>query len=314
MVDVSIVIVCMNNLGNLYPCLDSILRYTKVTYEVIVVAFMFSKDNLKRLQIDYPWIKIIISNELRGFSENNNIALREACGKYCFIVNDDTFFHHSVIDILVSTIENLPANVAIVSPVILNKDGSIQRNGKCEYNKFTYLLQLFKLKEWYNKRSKYVNQQGIYKTYNISGACFLIKTDIFRNVGWFDERYYFCPEDIALSTKLNKKGFQCYVNTDARIVHIQGGTWSKIQAATMPAAEKGNFIFYTDGSTWFKYIYILLSKFTHSLSGILWYIKYCMYKDKKSKIKYKAHFNTVQTIANHETPKELFVRLYSQLR
>ena len=185
MVDVSIVIVCMNNLGNLYPCLDSILRYTKVTYEVIVVAFMFSKDNLKRLQIDYPWIKIIISNELRGFSENNNIALREACGKYCFIVNDDTFFHHSVIDILVSTIENLPANVAIVSPVILNKDGSIQRNGKCEYNKFTYLLQLFKLKEWYNKRSKYVNQQGIYKTYNIFSTIKIIINIINNTYNYF---------------------------------------------------------------------------------------------------------------------------------
>lgn len=30
-IDVSIVIVCMNNLKNLYPCLNSIKQYTEVT-------------------------------------------------------------------------------------------------------------------------------------------------------------------------------------------------------------------------------------------------------------------------------------------
>ena len=29
---VSVVIVCMNNLKNLYPCLDSIIKYTNVSY------------------------------------------------------------------------------------------------------------------------------------------------------------------------------------------------------------------------------------------------------------------------------------------
>ena len=32
MIDVSIVIVCMNNLKNLHPCLESIKKYTTVSY------------------------------------------------------------------------------------------------------------------------------------------------------------------------------------------------------------------------------------------------------------------------------------------
>ena len=42
MAKVAIVIVCMNNLKNLIPCLDSIKKYTKIDYEVWVTAYLFS--------------------------------------------------------------------------------------------------------------------------------------------------------------------------------------------------------------------------------------------------------------------------------
>ena len=41
---VSVVIICMNNLGNLYPCLDSIIKHTHVSYEIFVVAFMIFRE------------------------------------------------------------------------------------------------------------------------------------------------------------------------------------------------------------------------------------------------------------------------------
>ena len=50
-IDVSIVIVCMNNLKNLYPCLNSILKNTTVNYEVFVVAFLFSDENKSFVRI-----------------------------------------------------------------------------------------------------------------------------------------------------------------------------------------------------------------------------------------------------------------------
>lgn len=89
--DVSIVIVCMNNLNNLYPCLESIRKYTSVSYEAFVVAYLFSKENLLKVKLDFPWVTFIESNEIRGFSENNNLALKQAKGKYCFVLNDDTY-------------------------------------------------------------------------------------------------------------------------------------------------------------------------------------------------------------------------------
>jgi hypothetical protein len=50
------------------------------TYEIWVVAYLFSPENLAKLRAAYPEANIVESNEIRGFSENNNLALRQANG------------------------------------------------------------------------------------------------------------------------------------------------------------------------------------------------------------------------------------------
>lgn len=309
-IDVSVVIVCMNNLKNLYACLESILNTTTVNYEIIVVAFLFTEENLQKLRSDFPNINIIISNKLRGFSENNNLALRQAQGDFCFVVNDDTYFSDQVIDKLVSDFKQVNNDVAIISPMILNSDGSVQRCGKPKYNLFTYMLYWMKLIKWYENKSKYTNRKGLFQTYNISGACFLIKTDIFRNIGWFDERYYFCPEDIALSTYINDKGYKCYVDSTIKLTHTGGGSWSKTLYATKPAQIKGEIIFYGRKSIFHKIaVRILLLIFLPAYS-LVWKLYYLIKKDTKSNIFSKAYFNGIKAIFSKKTPKELFIQFY----
>ncbi len=310
---VSIVIVCMNNLANLYLCLNSIRKCTSVAIETYVVAFMFSPENLKKLKDDYPWVSIVESNAFRGFSENNNLALRKTVGQYCFVVNDDTYFDQPVIDELAKTMDCLPDDVAIVSPVTLNKDGSVQRNGKPKYGIFTHLLAFLKLLKFYDSHSKYNNKCGIYQSYNITGACFLIRRDVFKNVGWFDERYYFCPEDIALSTKLNKMGYKCFVNADVKITHTGGGTWSKIQSATMPASEKGSYIFFCENNIFKKAIFLCISWFFHFSYGLIWKIKDVLRHSMRSETMYRAHFNTFFSVGSSQTPKQIFIKYYNRI-
>ena len=95
--EVSVIIVSMNNYEVLSRCLDSIRTHTSTSYEVFVVAYLFSPENLQHLRQNYPWAQIIESNEIRGFSANNNLALRKATGKYCFVLNDDTKIESDVI-------------------------------------------------------------------------------------------------------------------------------------------------------------------------------------------------------------------------
>lgn len=313
-ISVSIVIVCMNNLTNLYPCLDSIKKYTTVSYETLVVAYLFSVESLQKLQADYPWITIIESNEIRGFSENNNLALRQAKGEYCFVLNDDTNFDQPVIDQLVKTFKKLPENTAIVSPKTLNQDRSVQCCGRPKYNSFTFLMVHLRILRIYEKVSQYTNKNGIFRTYNILGACFLIKTDVFRSLGWFDEKYFFCPEDIALSTLANERGFKCYINADIELIHYGGGTWSKIQSATMPASVKGCIIFYSRDKLINTVFNICQVIFFRSLYVLYWLIKKNIYNDEKSNTLLEANKNTIAAVFSSKTPKEIFIQFYATLK
>ena len=142
---ISIVIVCMNRMDNLVPCLEGIRAHTGVPYETLVVAYRFSPENLAKAKADFPWVTFIESNEIRGFSENNNLALRQARGQFCFVLNDDTELHEDVIGALVRDFEQLPADAAIVSPRLLNADGSLQLCGRPPYPARYYVLQQWHL-------------------------------------------------------------------------------------------------------------------------------------------------------------------------
>lgn len=313
---VSIVIVCMNNLKNLYPCLDSIKKYTTITYETFVVAYLFSKENLDKLRKDYPWITIIESNEIRGFSENNNLALRQAKGKYCFIVNDDTEMKMPVIDVLISDFEKVKDNVACISPRTIYGDGSPQTCGRPPKTWITLLFSLLHIKKESDYK-QWVNKPGLFKSYNISGAAFLIKTEIFRKIGWFDEYYFFCPEDIKVGTVLNSIGYECWVDADVYIYHYEGGSsrakLNRTQLATTPTEVRGYIHFYTNGYILRRIIVSIVSIFT-IITRLCIYLFKGMFRSKPNNdlIKAKAMLNTLRYSYGNKSPKEIFKTLYEK--
>lgn len=317
-IKVSIVIVCMNNLKNLYPCLESIRKYTHVSYETFVVAYLFTPENLERVKADFPWATFIESNEIRGFSENNNLALRQACGEYCFVVNDDTILREGCIDKLVDAFHQLPDKVAIVSPNVFDGNGKLTVSGNPPIRWYDHLLFFLRLKKRYTG-NRWVMGQGLFQSYNILGAAFMIKTDVFRAVGWFDEYYFFAPEDIALSSLLNRKGYECWVNTDSEIVHLEGMTGGKsvsmIKTATGPAAQKGSIHCYSDGK-W--YLYILLTLIFLSCNTIQMsyhFIEWLYNKDaKRYYVLAVANWHSIKALFSEKKPKELFIEYYTKLK
>lgn len=316
-IDVSIVIVCMNNLKNLYPCLNSIRTYTTVSYETFVVAYLFSKENLEKVKHDFPWVTFIESNEIRGFSENNNLALRKAKGKYCFVVNDDTEMKMSVIDMLVYDFDRCSEQTAIISPELINGYGKVAVCGRPPINWKRKILIFFKL---YNEKkdTKYSNKTGLFKSYNIIGAAFMIKRKLFEQIGWFDEYYFFAPEDLALSTQLNKMGYECYVDEQAKIVHYEGmsgKSLSKIKTATLPAMCKGGLYFYSEGKLHIKIIFGTIYYFYNFLQFIYHSIRALIHKRPNIySILAEGEKNVLTTLFTNKTPKEIFTYYFNKIR
>lgn len=320
MIEVSIVIVCMNNLNNLYTCLKSINRYTKeVSYEIYVVAYLFSRANLLKAKKDFPWATFIESNEIRGFSENNNLALHQVKGKYCFVLNDDTEFKMPVLDMLVKTIRSLPDEVAVLSPRSVFGNGSFQSNGRIVHTPWIYILMSLHLYSEQKALKKLKEKRGVFETGDIVGAFFLIKTELFRRIGFFDEKYFFTPEDIAVSYELRKLGYKCYVDADVEIVHYEGmsggNTVSMIKTATAPAAQKGCLMFYSRGNdllyvllSIISFITLIPSAFLHLAKGLLFE------RPNNDYVLALGNINEMKACFSRLSPKDLFIKYYNKIK
>lgn len=298
---VSIIIVCMNRPDNLRPCLQSIKKNTSAEYEVLVVAYRFDADNLSELRAEFPWVRFIVNNGISGFSENNNLALRQATGDYCFVLNDDTELPGPTIDTLLADFGRLPEDAAIVAPKLLNADGSLQLCGRPEYPPFNYVRQ-----QWHCWREPTDNGRGLFRTFNISGAAFLIKTSIFRELGWFDERYFFTPEDIALSTLARERGYTVWCDSEAAVVHKWRTTASRISPAVRPAAVRGSLIFFSRGSS-LRYLLLALGVWPAEMAKRIKARLLGRYSD------YLTYRNITRSIFTWRSPKELFVRFFNEL-
>ena len=305
---VSIVIVCMNRLANLERCLPSIEKYTTIPHRIYVVAYLFADENLEKLRLGYPYVQIIKSNEIRGFAENNNLALTKVTTPYTFVLNDDTEFTEPVLDNLLHSLEKTK-DATVMSPVLYRGDGSVQFHGRRKYTFPAFLLHHMGIRIPFP--SKYENNSGIYKTYNVSGAAFLIYSDIFEKVGFFDEKFFFCPEDIALSTLLNKKGFHCYVDSSVKIIHYEGISSHKTDLfyATTSAAYLGDS-YYFGTNTIRRSIILMLWMFKVMVFKIL-RVFHCTTHVTDYLYIYK---QVLKSYIKNVTPKVLFIEEYNKVK
>ena len=282
MAQVSVVIVCMGNPAvHLYACLDSLFAQNRTPLDVWVVAYLMQAEHREALAARYPAIHIIESREVRGFAENNNLALRQIDSEYCFVVNDDTLQSMPVVDRLLEDFAKLPENAAVVQPKIVFADGRVQTCGRAPWTAWRYAkhyLHLVKegeteggigsrisghprpdkregptavpigtLRDGRGRSEAEAIRESmppsVVRTYTLNGACFLIKTAVFRKMGWFDERYFFTPEDIALGHALNNAGYSVWVHPEVCITHLAGGSVSAMEQAIKPARVRGSLIF-----------------------------------------------------------------------
>lgn len=302
---VSVVIVSMNRPDILRPCLESLRAFNRTEMEVFVVAYRYTPEHLQALRRDHPDVTVIESSGTRGFSENNNLALRQAAGEYIFIVNDDTVQEMPVVDRLVADLERLPEDVAAVSPKIVLPSGKVQTSGRAPWGMCRYMCHYLHL-VIERRRTRWSGRKGLFRTWTLNGACFLARAEAFRKAGWFDERFFFTPEDIALGHTFNDLGYRVYADADTLIVHLAGGTVGPLEAAIKPARVRGAMLFYAGES---KFRRAILGGFIHAVESLRCF-KYIIvgHKSGRKALMFRTARNVRESVFSSETPKEIFMR------
>ena len=217
---ISIIIVSYNVRYYLVQCIDSVRKAVKgIDAEIIVVDNHSKDDTVPFLRQHCPDIRLIASQRNLGFSRANNMAIREACGQYVLLLNPDTIIGE---DVLSSALDFMDAHPEAggAGVQMLNSDGS--RAPESRRGLPTPWVSMLKMlgcsRRYYMSDLPWDSPQRIEI---ISGAFFLLRRKALDQVGFLDETFFMYGEDIDLSYRLLKGGWQNWY-LPVRILHYKG--------------------------------------------------------------------------------------------
>lgn len=233
--DLSIIIVSYNTKILLGDCLQSIkVSDDKLQKEIIVVDNASTDDSVEMVVSKFPESKIIKNSQNRGFAAANNQGVKKAKGEYILLLNSDTKVKPTSLERLLQLArEN---NTHLASCRLLNPDGTLQPQGG-------FLPRLFNVAAWmlflddipganlfikpYQQRYSAFFQKDQQMGW-VAGTAFLVKQDVYQQLGGLNEKLFMYGEDVEFCLRANKKGIVCQYFHEPEIIHLgQGSGTSK---------------------------------------------------------------------------------------
>ena len=269
MIKLSIVALSYNTKDLTLACLKSVVsqykqKLEKKEFEVIVVDNNSSDNSvaeISNLKSQVSNLIIIQNKENLGFGKGCNLGAKSAKGKYVLFLNSDTQVFDkgflSMIDFL-----DKNSNVAVLGGKLENNDGSIQRSCGKFYNLFNLLIMLLGLERFGFLRS---SPNKIQKVDWVSGACMMVRADIFEKLTGFDEKLFMYMEDMEICFRANKLGFVTYFYPNVKLKHKSLGSSNRTFAIIN--IYKGILYFYSRHKTHLEYLVAKL--FLITKAGIL---------------------------------------------
>jgi GT2 family glycosyltransferase len=219
-VPASIIIPVFNNLELTRNCLESIREHTPPDrYELLVVDNGSSDGTpafLERLAAAGK-IRYIRNETNLGYAKASNQGARAARGNYLVMLNNDTLVTPGWLSTLIEAVEQ-DDNVAIVGAKLLYQDNSVQHAGVA----FSQMGKPYHLYRYFHRDHPAVNKMREFQV--VTGACLLIRTAVFRQVGLYDENFRNGYEDVDLCLRVRQSGYRIVYNPDCVVYHLESMT------------------------------------------------------------------------------------------
>jgi len=227
--ELSIIFVNWNSVNYLRECIASIYEHTRgFAYEIIVVDNASPEGGVDVLKEQFPDIVLIKSAVNLGFAGANNVGFRKSTGKCVLFLNPDTKLLNSAINIMLQRLESLP-DAGIVGCKLLNGDLSVQTSSIMKFpGILNQVLQSEVLRlRWpsfplWNIGPLFSSDPKPAKVEAITGACMMMRREVFEEVGMFSEEYFMYAEDVDLCWKVTRAGVSNYYAGEGNIVHYGG--------------------------------------------------------------------------------------------
>ena len=256
--DITIVIASFKSERKIKSCLNSIDKQAKV----LVIENSNNLNFKENLEKEFSNVECILSGSNIGYGSANNIGLKRVKTRYALILNPDAALHSSALEKFIKTTEKIN-NFAIMAPYIQE-----------EKNKFD---------EIYLRNTQPVQVE------NVKGFAMFLNLSEFKEVGFFDEDFFFYFEEIDLCKRLINQGKKIYLIPEIKIEHGGGVSHDESINTEMELSRNwhwmwSTFNYHKKYKGFFVSFLIILPKMS---SAILKVLVYSLIFNKKKKIYYQ---------------------------
>jgi len=196
--------------------------------EVIVVDNASRDGSVEAIRMAFPDVQVFASERNLGFGAANNLAMRQARGRYFLLLNSDAFVQPGTMRTLIEELKNRP-EVGVAGPKLLNKDGSTQRSCFRYPTPGRAWLENLGVARWFKPRSplgdyrRWAHDETCEVDWAV-GACLLLRRAVFEQVGGFDERFFLYAEETDWQKRIREAGWSIRFTPRAEVTHLGGAS------------------------------------------------------------------------------------------
>ena len=222
---ISIVIVSYNVSKLLDECLQSVARALQgIDGEVFVVDNHSVDKTIAMLKEKHPEVKVIANEENVGFSRANNQAIRLSEAEYVLLLNPDTVVYENTLHGVLDFMDKHPEAGGAGVRMLTREGHRAPESRRSIPTPWVAMLKMLGATRRYYMSHLSWDEPGQIEA--VSGAFFLVRRKALDQVGLLDEDYFMYGEDIDLSYRLLKGGWQnWYLPYD--IIHYKGESTQK---------------------------------------------------------------------------------------
>jgi len=221
----AIVILNWNGRAFLEEFLPSVTSFSKGA-RIIVADNASTDDSIAFLKEYYPDVELVINESNGGFAKGYNDALKSVDSEYFLLLNSDIEVTDGWLEPLEKALENV--EIAGCQPKILAQKRKTHfehagaSGGFIDKNYYPFCRGRI-LSDVEQDEGQYNEQTDIFWA---TGACFLVRSEVYHEMGGFDEDFFAHMEEIDLCWRIKRMGHRIVVVPESTVYHVGGGTLS----------------------------------------------------------------------------------------
>jgi GT2 family glycosyltransferase len=224
-VKVALVILNYNGVRFLEKFLPNVIKYSANDAEIIVADNCSTDGSIDLLNEKFPEVRLIQNNSNGGYATGYNEALKHIESEYYILLNSDIEVTPNWINPVIDLMDK-DRSIAACQPKIL----SYHSKEEFEYagaaggfiDQYGYPFCRGRIFQSLEKDEfQYDDPIDVFWA---SGACMFVRSDVFRELGGFDDDFFAHMEEIDFCWRSKSAGYRIMVCPQSKVYHVGGGT------------------------------------------------------------------------------------------